>query len=235
VEKSSSVLPNALRIPALTKLKNKRFILASNSPRRKEILLTHGLAPEIVPSNFPETLPHSTFSDLHEYPVATATHKAVEVYERLVQAQPDSAPSLVIGADTVVLMKENGSTDYILEKPTSKADNLRMLLDMNGKTCEVVTGVALVYPILTSPGYEIKTLDERTTVYFSENPPHLLEAYADSGEGLDRAGGFAIQGLGGLLIAKIDGDYNNVVGLPAASLFRFLDILVEDDDDFLEL
>jgi len=231
----SSVLPHALRIPALTKLKSKRVVLASNSPRRKEILQIHGLAPEIVPSNFPETLPHSQFSDLHEYPVATATHKAVEVYERLVQTQPDLAPSLVIAADTVVLVKELDGPEYILEKPISKADNLRMLLDMNGKTCEVVTGVALVYPILTSPGYEIKTLDERTTVYFADNPPHLLEAYADSGEGLDRAGGFAIQGLGGILIAKIDGDYFNVMGLPAASLFRLLDMLVEEDDDFLEL
>jgi len=80
----SVVLPHALRIPALTKLKNKRVVLASNSPRRKEIFQTHGLTPEIVPSNFPETLPHSSFDDLHEYAVATATHKAVEVYERLV-------------------------------------------------------------------------------------------------------------------------------------------------------
>jgi len=132
-------------------------------------------------------------------------------------------------------MKDHDSPAFVLEKPISKADNLRMLLDLNGKSCEVVTGVALVYPVLSAPGYEIKTLDERTQVYFADNPPHLLEAYVDGGEGLDRAGGFAIQGKGGLLIAKINGDYGNVVGFPASSFFRFMDMLIEEDDDFLEL
>jgi len=70
---------------------------------------------------------------------------------------------------------------------------------------------------------------------FFDNAPSLLNAYVDSGEGLDRAGGFAIQGLGGLLIRKIEGDYHNVVGFPASSFFRFLDVLVEEDDDFLEV
>jgi septum formation protein len=89
-------------------------------------------------------------------------------------------------------------------------------------------------------------------VYFSDNATSLLKAYVDSGEGLDRAGGFAAQvrshphlqradlseneqGLGGLLIRKIEGDHHNVVGFPAASFFRFLDLLVEEDDDFLEV
>jgi len=81
----------------------------------------------------------------------------------------------------------------------------------------------------------MRSLDERTLVQFADNPPHVLEAYADNGEGIDRAGGFAIQGLGGILISKIDGDYTNVVGFPAASFFRLMDILVEEDDDFLEL
>lgn len=98
------------------------------------------------------------------------------------------------------------------------------------------------------------SLEERSLVYFSDNEPTLLRAYVDSGEGHDRAGGFAVQvrsrvhthtpprklnkikqGLGGLLIRKIEGDYHNVVGFPAASFFRFLDLLVEDDDDFLEV
>ena len=91
-------------------------------------------------------------------------------------------------------------------------------------------------------------------VYFADCPTYLLEAYADSGEGLDRAGGFAIQvcarlsssvtsnstfhsyqGLGGMLIRKVDGDYHNVVGFPAASFFKFLDMLVEEEDDFLDI
>jgi len=90
-----------------------------------------------------------------------------------------------------------------------------------------------VYPVLASPGYDIKSIDERSLVYFSDNPPHLLEAYAENGEGIDRAGGFAIQGQGGILIRKIEGDYHNVVGFPAASFFKLLDLMVEEDDDFL--
>ncbi|KAI0064921.1 Maf/Ham1 [Artomyces pyxidatus] len=243
----TSVLDHALRIPGVTKLTGKRVILASNSPRRKDILRTFGLAPEIIPSTFGEDLNPYEFEDIHEYPVATATHKAVEVYERLVAEDPDNGPDLVIGADTVVLTHAQplsseiayselpGTRQELLEKPDSKVDNLRMLLDLNGAVCEVVTGVSVVFPILTSPGYAIRSLDERTLVYFSDNPTHVLEAYADSGEGIDRAGGFALQGLGGLLVRKIEGDYNNVVGFPAASFFRFLDMLVEDDDDFLEV
>ncbi|KZT06072.1 Maf/Ham1 [Laetiporus sulphureus 93-53] len=239
------LLPHALRIPSLEKLVGKRVILASNSPRRKGILQTFGLAPEIVPSTFDETLPVSSFEDIHEYPVATATHKAVEVYEKLVQEHPDDAPDLVIGADTVVLthpmpglssvLAEDtpfGPQD-LLEKPVSKEDNLRMLLDLNGGVCEVVTGISLVYPVLEAPGYNIKSIEERTLVHFAENSRELLQSYAESGEGLDRAGGFAIQGLGGMLVRKVDGDYHNVVGFPAASFFKFLDLLLEEEPDFL--
>ncbi|KAH9043936.1 Maf/Ham1 [Lactarius pseudohatsudake] len=242
-----AVLPHALHIPGINKLAGKRVVLASNSPRRKEILQIFGLAPEIEPSTFAEDLSPLSFENIHEYPVATATHKAVEVYERLVSADPENGPDLVIGADTVVLTHAQplssdiayselpGVSQELLEKPENKADNLRMLQDLNGSVCEVVTGVSLVFPVLTSPGYDIRSLEERSLVYFFDNPLSLLNAYVDSGEGLDRAGGFAIQGLGGLLIRKIEGDYHNVVGFPAASFFRFLDLLVEDDDDFLEV
>ncbi|OJT15086.1 N-acetylserotonin O-methyltransferase-like protein [Trametes pubescens] len=244
--KHNPVLAYALQIPALQKLVGKRVILASNSPRRREILQTFGLAPEVVPSNFEETLPFGGFQDPHEYPVATASHKAVEVYERLVTEDPDDAPDLVIAADTVVLTHpmpglssiprfadEAPFPQDILEKPIDKDDNMRMLLDFNGGVCEVVTGVSIVFPVLEAPGYKIKSIEERTLVYFAENDRRLLEAYVSSGEGADRAGGFAIQGLGGMLISKIEGDYNNVVGFPAASFFKFLDLLVEEEVDFL--
>ena len=81
----------------------------------------------------------------------------------------------------------------------------------------------------------LRSIDERSLVYFADCPTYLLEAYADSGEGVDRAGGFAVQGLGGMLIRKVDGDYNNVVGFPAASFFKLLDMMIEEDDDFLSL
>ncbi|KIP11030.1 hypothetical protein PHLGIDRAFT_28160 [Phlebiopsis gigantea 11061_1 CR5-6] len=245
--KHNCVLPHALRVPALQKLVGKRVILASNSPRRKDILRTVGLDPEIVASTFEEDLPHGQFEDIHEYPVATATQKAVEVYQRLVGANPDDSPDLVIAADTVVLthpplglasiqFESTGPVlQEILEKPISKEDNLRMLLDLNGGVCEVVTGVSLVYPVLEAPGYKIKSIDERTLVHFADNSDDLLEAYVESGEGIDRAGGFAVQGLGGVLIRKIDGDYQNVVGFPVASFLKFLHLLCEDEDDFLEV
>ncbi|THH31225.1 hypothetical protein EUX98_g2990 [Antrodiella citrinella] len=245
--KHNCVQENALQIPAVKKLVGKRVVLASNSSRRQEILKTFGLTPEIVPSTFEEDLPYSSFDNAHEYPVSTATHKAVEVYERLVANDPEDAPDLVIAADTVVLTRPTpgafsssfadqdiGPQD-ILEKPGSQEDNYRMLLDMNGGICEVVTGLSLVYPVLEAPGYKIKSIDERTLVYFADNSEHLLRAYVESKEGVDRAGGFAIQGLGGSLIRKIDGDYNNVVGFPAASFFKFLDILLEEETDFLSI
>ncbi|THH07382.1 hypothetical protein EW145_g3416 [Phellinidium pouzarii] len=245
--KHQSVKPNALKVPGLVKLSGKRVVLASASPRRKEILKTFGFEPEIVPSTFDETLPQGSFEDVHEYPVATASHKAVEVWDQLLlkAEDPDDPPDLVIGADTVVLTHvepSHSGIDYsllpqerpeILEKPISKADNLRMLLDLNGGL--ISDGCCTVYPILTAPGYQIKSIDERSLVYFTDNPTYLLEAYADSGEGVDRAGGFAVQGLGGMLIRKIDGDYNNVVGFPAASFFKFLDLLVDEEEDFLEI
>lgn len=98
-----------------------------------------------------------------------------------------------------------------------------------------------------------RSIDERSLVYFADNSKDLIEAYVESGEGIDRAGGFAIQvhfsydhfepfrltiytqEQGGLLIRKIEGDYNNVVGFPAASFFKLLELLVEEDPDFLEV
>ncbi|KAJ4488344.1 Maf/Ham1 [Lentinula aciculospora] len=244
---SQHILPHALPVPAIKKLGGKRIVLASNSSRRRDILKTIGLSPDIIPSTFEEDLSPASFADIHEYPVATASHKAVEVYERLVAEDADNAPDLVIAADTVVLTHAQPSTsqiDYtllpsvgqeLLEKPKDKADNLRMLMDLNGQVCEVVTGVTVVYPILTAPGYGLRSIDERSLVYFADNPQHIIKAYVDSGEGMDRAGGFAIQGMGGVLVRKVEGDYQNVVGFPMASFFKLLDILVEEDDDFLQV
>nr|GAT60334.1 Maf/Ham1-domain-containing protein [Mycena chlorophos] len=243
----NNLLPHALKTPTLKKLKDKRIVLASASPRRKDILRTFGLAPDIVPSTFGENLPIGSFEDIHEYPVATANHKAVEVYERLVTEDPENAPDLVIAADTVVLTHAPPGTSQtgfdslpsvaqeLLEKPLSKDDNMRMLLDLNGGICEVVTGLVVVYPILTAPGYATKSIDERSLVYFADSPRELLEAYVESGEGMGLAGGFAIQGRGGVLVRKVDGDYNNVVGFPAASFFRLLDLLVDEEPDFLDI
>ncbi|KAJ7165473.1 inosine triphosphate pyrophosphatase-like protein [Mycena crocata] len=226
---SSNLLPHAVQTPTIKKLKGKRIVLASASPRRKDILSVFDLS-------------IGSFANIHEYPVATATHKAIEVYERLVKSDPENAPDLVVSADTVVLshaLLSTSQTPYemlpkttqeLLEKPKSKEDNFRMLLDLNG---------AVLYPVLTSPDltseFCLRSIDERSLVYFADNPRELLEAYVESEEGLSVAGGFNIQGHGGALVRKVDGDYNNVVGFPAASFFRLLDLLVEEDPDFLKI
>ncbi|KAJ3746917.1 Maf-like protein-domain-containing protein, partial [Lentinula raphanica] len=157
------ILDHALPAPAIKKL-------ASNSPRRRDILKTIiGLAPDIIPSPFEEDLSPASFADIHEYPVATASHKAVEVYERLVlrAEDPDNAPDLIIAADTV-------QTDYtflpsvgqeLLEKPKDEEDNLRMIMDLNAQLCEVVIGVTIAYPILAAPGYALHSIDERSLIY----------------------------------------------------------------------
>ncbi|KAF8208927.1 inosine triphosphate pyrophosphatase-like protein [Mycena galopus ATCC 62051] len=244
----SSILPHALQTPAIKKLAGKRVILASASPRRKDILRVFvGPCTGNHSIWIRRNLPVSSFENIYEYPVATATHKAVEVYERLVENDPENGPDLVIAADTVVLTHALPSTTQtsfemlpeikqeLLEKPSSKADNYRMLLDLNGGVCEVVTGLVIVYPVLTSPGYNIRSIDERSLVYFADNSRELLEAYVECGEGFSVAGGFAIQGRGGALVRKVDGDYNNVVGFPAASFFRLLDMTLDEDSDFLDI
>lgn len=88
--------------------------------------------------------------------------------------------------------------------------------------------IALVQPQIASPGYSLESLVTTTRVNFAENSPELLQAYVKSGEGIDRAGGFAIQGLGGMLIKSIEGDYLNCVGFPAQAFFQWLAQLTEE-------
>ncbi|GAA5864753.1 hypothetical protein JCM8547_008298 [Rhodosporidiobolus lusitaniae] len=229
---SEPVLPHALDLPVFRKLRGKNIVLASASPRRSDILHTLGLQPRIVPSTFPELLSHADDDDPAQYAVATGSAKAVEVYGKLVQEDPEIPPDLVIGADTVVLL--GGSDPVILEKPSSREDQLRMLEQYSGADVQVVTGVTIVQPQLATPGYTCSSLVVATKVHFAENSPQLLQAYVECGEGIDRAGGFAIQGLGGLLIRSIEGDYNNCVGFPGQAFIEWLSAL-EEEGSLLEM
>lgn len=96
--------------------------------------------------------------------------------------------------------------------------------------CEVITGVTIVHSTIRSPGFIARSLSEKTVVRFAENPAPILQAYVDSGEGLDRAGGFAIQGKASVLISSISGDFNNVVGFPLYSFVAFMHDLIEADE-----
>ncbi|WWC98889.1 septum formation protein Maf [Kwoniella sp. B9012] len=231
--RTSPVGPKALPLPIFQKLKDKRVVLASASPRRKEIFAAADFHPEIVPSTFAEDLPHSRFQGrLADYPIATGAEKAMEVYERLVKENEYDPPDLVISADTVVIFppekdtveggQYHGEISEVLEKPINKHEQIRSLSSMSGRQCEVITGVSIVYPTVEAPGFKVQSISASTLVQFYDNSKETIQAYVDSEEGIDRAGGFAIQGLGGVLIEKIDGDYNNCVGFPSSAFWRWI-------------
>jgi septum formation protein len=178
------------------------FILASASPRRRELLAAAGLAFDIDPVDVDESLLPG------ESPGAFVTRVA------LLKARAGSLrhPSrLVVGADTAVVVDEE-----VFGKPADAADAGRMLRRLSGRSHDVLTGVALV------GGGREDTLVERTTVWFSALSDQDIEAYVASGEPMDKAGGYAIQGLASRFIPRISGSYANVVGLPVASLCELL-------------
>ena len=117
----------------------------------------------------------------------------------------------VIGADTIVVFN-----DSLLHKPTTREEAICHLQKLSGTQHTVMTAVAIIEPEQTT------TFVEETVVVFKQLSPALIEAYVDSGDPFDKAGGYGIQTLGTLFVHKIDGDYNNVVGLPLATLFERL-------------
>ncbi|XP_055965612.1 probable bifunctional dTTP/UTP pyrophosphatase/methyltransferase protein [Sorex fumeus] len=196
--------------PVLGKLLHKRVVLASASPRRQEILNNAGLRFEVVPSRFKETLDKASFPTPYAYAVETAKQKALEVAQRLYQKDL-RAPDVVIGADTIVAVG-----GLILEKPVDKQDAYRMLSRLNGKEHSVFTGVVIVH-CHSSDGRldtEVTEFFEETRVKFSQLSEDLLWDYINSGEPMDKAGGYGIQALGGMLVERVHGDFLNVVGFP---------------------
>ncbi|XP_068818666.1 probable bifunctional dTTP/UTP pyrophosphatase/methyltransferase protein [Capricornis sumatraensis] len=196
--------------PVIGTLQHKRVVLASSSPRRREILSNAGLRFEVVPSRFKEKLHKGSFAAPHAYAVETAKQKALEVADRMHQKDL-RAPDVVIGADTIVAVE-----GLILEKPVDKQDAYRMLSRLSGKEHSVFTGVAIAH-CCTKDGQldtEVSEFYEETTVKFSELSEELLWEYIDSGEPMDKAGGYGIQALGGMLVEYVRGDFLNVVGFP---------------------
>ncbi|ROT39704.1 septum formation protein Maf [Sodiomyces alkalinus F11] len=211
--------PFPLKLPILEHLKSKRVILASASPRRKALLAQVGLTNiEILPSTLPEDLPKT--SGPHEYVAATARQKALSVYQTAVETHLASIPDpdLVIAADTIIVSRDG----RILEKPRSEADHVRMLRLLRDTVAHhVLTAVCVVAPREDArhPGYEIASHTEQTKVFFVQEgdglPDDVIEAYVKTREGADKAGGYAVQGLGGVvLVDKIEGSFDNVIGLP---------------------
>jgi nucleoside triphosphate pyrophosphatase len=184
------------------------LVLASASPRRQEILRNAGIPFVVQPSDVPE-IPLNG-----EAPKAYAERLAREKALAISQQRPQD---FVLGADTVVVI--NGE---ILEKPKDVDDALRMLRHLSGKTHRVITGICLAEPLLRTENRELRTASETTLVTMIALSEEDIRAYVATGEPMDKAGAYAIQGIASRWISRIEGDYFNVVGLPIALVYRML-------------
>ena len=176
-----------------------RIVLASSSPRRREILSALGLSFETCPSDVDESLRDG--------------EPAFEAAERLAREKASAvaggAPgALVVAADTLVVLDGDA-----LGKPKDRADARRTLSRLAGRAHEVVTGVALARNGRLVSGRDV------TRVHFAAMTPAEVDAYVASGEPDDRAGSYAIQGIGGLFVVRVEGSPSNVVGLPVRLLY----------------
>ena len=178
------------------------LLLASTSPQRRAILHQLGIPFDVVAPRYVEHDPPN--ADPAQLVREHALGKA-----RSVAADADDRP--VLGVDTTVALDGR-----IYAKPADAGDAERMLEELSGRTHAVVSGLALV-----TPGWEYVE-DEATLVTFRALTPRDLANYVASGEWHGRAGGYAIQGLGAALVERVEGDYLNVVGLPASLLVRLL-------------
>lgn len=219
-------------------LEGERVVLCSSSPRRLALIQHLGLSPEVIPSGYAENLSKSDFGlTPWEYATRTATEKILAVYRHVVEREDKQEPKLLIAADTIVLA---GHT--ILEKPDGPAAHLAMLRALRrAGTHKVFTAVAVLAPNETmpvAPGYVLKTHLEETAVTFDETvSDDVLVAYVQHGDGGDKAGGYAIQGGGALLVKRVEGSYDSVVGLPVNATYSLIrevlnwDAYGGDDDD----
>ncbi|HEX7706295.1 MAG TPA: Maf family protein [Thermoanaerobaculia bacterium] len=180
------------------------FILASASPRRRELLASIGLEFEVRPSNIPEVRQEGEAPE--EYVARLSREKA----QALAAAYP---ASWIIAADTTVLLG-----DELLEKPVDGRDAQRMLAAIAGRTHIVYTGVTLQNAGRGHHDTRIAESEVRMLPLSAEE----IEWYVGTGEPLDKAGAYAVQGVGAMFIESIHGSYTNVVGLPLATLYQML-------------
>lgn len=181
----------------------KPVVLASTSPRRKEILSLLGFPFTVVPSNVSEDLALEN-DDFEGYARQLAAMKTQAVAN-------EEQDSIVIGADTIVVHQGK-----LYSKPESKAQAQTFLKELSGKTHTVITGVGVFMDD------KLRTFSVETKVTFRELDDMLINAYVESGDPMDKAGGYGIQTAGALLVEKIEGDYYNVMGLPIAKLTEYM-------------
>lgn len=180
------------------------IILASSSPRRRELFEKFNIEHRVVESNGKEIV------DYKDNPYITAMGLAFSKAYDICKIYKES---IVIGADTIVVLE-----DQILGKPKDRLDAQKMLELLSGKKHEVITGIALI-----NLEKKKKIVDyESTIVKFEKLSRNLINRYIDSKEPLDKAGAYGIQGYGGLLVKGINGAYDNVIGLPMSKLNKLL-------------
>jgi septum formation protein len=187
-----------------------RYILASGSPRRKELLSKVVPEFEVIPAKGEENTTKELPSDIVE---ELSFQKASEIFYKILTKTRQGF--VVIGSDTVVSYKHR-----VLGKPSNRQEAAEMVRMLQGQIHSVYTGVTVMYP----EGDEVRhfTFNERTDVHVAPMSEEEIATYVDSGECDDKAGAYGIQGQFSVFISGIDGDYFNVVGLPVARLYKEL-------------
>jgi septum formation protein len=190
------------------------LILASASPRRQELLRAAGIAVTVQPTNIPEIPLEGEAAKV--FAERLAREKAWAIFKQ-------RPTDFVLGADTVVVVDKE-----ILGKPRNPADAERMLRLLSGRTHEVITGICVMGPINNAAANAKAetalgdTRSETTVVTMNPMGDEEIRAYIATGEPMDKAGAYAIQGMASRWIPRIEGDYSNVVGLPVALVYRML-------------
>lgn len=179
-----------------------RFIVASGSPRRKELLASAGYVFDVIPSDADETLEEG----IHAFDAVKELSK-----RKALSVSMKNPGAVVLGCDTVVALGGK-----ILGKPQSKREAFSMLSSLSGKEHEVYTGVFI------TDGEKSEGFVSFTKVEFYELSDETIKSYIETNEPTDKAGAYGIQGLGSVLVKKIDGDYFTVMGLPISECARVL-------------
>lgn len=189
---------------------SKRIILASKSPRRKELLEQIGLSFEVIVSDADENIDKTHPGEMVE---VLSNIKATAVLDTLDFDDESKKDILIIGSDTVVAFDDN-----ILGKPKDSDDAFCMLKMLSGKAHSVYTGVTLIYYKNNEMVKDV--FSSKTDVFMYEMSDEEIKEYIATGEPMDKAGSYAIQGISAKFIQKIEGDYNTVVGLPVSMIYQ---------------
>lgn len=191
------------------------LVLASASPRRRDLLAREGVHFEVVPADIPEE-PRPD-----EAPASFASRLAGEKALAVARRLDPVAHRWVLGADTIVVIGGD-----ILGKPTDEADAERLLARLVGRTHSVITGYAWLHT--SDCALHIDWLESRVSM--READAAEIRAYVETGEPMDKAGAYAVQGLGGTLVKKVEGSWDNVIGLPVAEVLARWASLREDEE-----